>query len=803
MLRNYLKVTVRSFLNQKYYSLINTLGFALGLAACILILLFVIDEVRYEKGFRDNDKIYRLTQDFPMGNHLSQSATVPFPAKNAMMLDFPDIKKAALIFRPSSWGNPILLKYKDNEQYEDNFIFAEHSFLEIYDFKFIKGNRDKALKGTNELIMTESAAKRYFGEEDPIGKRITLVGGQRDLEVIGVIEDLPESTHLKFDMIASFETFKSFFNNPQFFDTQWVWVAAWMYFTVDHDQAAENIRARLPEFVKKHYPEALSSKGVKLNIQKANDIHLKSHIELEFKPNGNIQYVYLFSFIAFLVLLIAVINFMNLSTSRSTRRAREVGMRKVMGAHRRMLITQFIGEALLTCFFSFILAIGIVYFTLPWFNSLTDKHISFSIFQNSLLILYIIVLVFIVGVLSGSYPAFVLSSFNPSRVLKGGVSQKSTGNLLRKILVVSQFVVSISLIICLGIVQKQIKYIHNKDLGFKKEQVLTADMNFNLFNRFPAFKNELSRLPDITAVSLLGGSIPGHAEVIENSFQQPGAPADEQMWFSVIFCGHDFEKVLNVDFLQGHSFQVGNSVDSGGFIINQSAVKALGWKEDDVIGKTLKINNGNPNGRLGTVIGLVKDFHYQPLYVPIKPLVIINGGGKLCVKIHSGDLPGAVNKIEKIWNTQFEGTPFRYSFMDEDFDNLYRKEDKFSTTISYFSMLAVFIACLGLLGLSSYSAENRKKEIGIRKVNGATTLQLVRLLTFDFSKLILIAFFISIPLALLGVNLWLRNFAYKTGVGFAVFILAGIFALGIGIITVSYHTVRAALGNPVDSLRYE
>jgi putative ABC transport system permease protein len=801
MFRNYLKVTVRSFLNQKYYSLINTLGLALGIAACILILLFVIDELSYEKGFENHKVIYRLTEDFPMGNHLSQSATVPFPAKNAMMLDFPQIRQAALIFRPSSWGNSILIKYGEDETYEDDFIFAENSFLEIYDFRFIKGDPATALRGTNELIMTRSAAKRYFGEEDPIGKRLTLVGGNRDLEVIGLIEDLPGNTHLKFDMIASFETFRSFFNNPQFFDTQWVWVAAWMYFIVDDPGEVENIRAGLPEFVKNHFPEALAEKGVRLNIQKADDVHLNSNVELEFKSNGDIRYVYVFSLIAFLVLLIAVINFMNLATSRSIRRAKEVGMRKVMGAYKKMLVTQFLGEAIMTCFLSFLVAMLFVYLALPWFNNLTDKQIYFGVFQNAGLMAGIISLVFLVGIISGSYPSFVLSAFNPVKVLKGNSTGNSSGNMLRKILVISQFVVSISLIICLGIVHKQIKYIHNKDLGFNKEQVLTADLNFNLFNKYQPFKNELSGSPEIQAVSLLGGSVPGKAEVIENSFIPEGGSVDEQYWFSVMFCGHDFEKVLNLEFLQGHSFQVGNAVDSAGYIINESAAKALGWKENEVIGRILKRDAGNLQA--GTVIGLVKDFHYQSLYVPIKPLIIANGGNKICVKIKSADLQSTIRNVEKVWDQQFEDTPFRYSFMDEDFDTLYKKEGKFSRTIEYFSILAIFIACLGLLGLSSYSTENRKKEIGIRKVNGATTMELLGLLIKDFSKLILIAYLISIPLAWYGTSLWLRTFAYKTDIGIQIFIIAGLIALGVALLTISYHTVKAAVRNPIEALRYE
>ena len=349
MFRNYLKVTLRNFVNQKYYSVINTLGLALGLAACIIILLYVQDELSYETSFENHENVYRLVQDFPMGDHLSQSATVPFPTKNTLKEEFPGIENTALVFRPSSWGNQTLITYNDNEFYEDDFVFMDHDFLEIYDFEFIYGDASKALIGPNELVITQSIAKKYFGNDDPIGKTLNL-NQFRDLEVIGVIKDLPQNTHLSFNMLGSLETFKTFVNNPALFETQWVWVAAWMYFTVEDPNDLERIRGQLPDFVKRHYPESLSENGVALHIQKADDIHLLSNLELEFKANGKMQHVYIFSSIALLILFLAIINFMNLSTARSAKRSKEVGLRKVMGAKREMLVTQFMGEAMLTSF---------------------------------------------------------------------------------------------------------------------------------------------------------------------------------------------------------------------------------------------------------------------------------------------------------------------------------------------------------------------------------------------------------------------------------------------------------------------
>jgi putative ABC transport system permease protein len=801
MLRSYFKIAIRSFVQQKYYSLINTLGLALGTAACILILLFVKDELSYEQTFEKNRQIYRLVEDFPMGTHLSQSATVPFPTKANLMNDFPEVKNASTIFRPSSWGQAPVLKLDDQEYYEDDFIFAEHGFIEIYGFRFIKGDPAKALKGPNELLLTESAAKKYFGDGDPIGKRINF-NSQRDLDVVGVIEDLPGNTHLHFDMIGSFETLKSLFNNPNFFETQWTWVAAWMYFTVENEKDAEKISQGLPAFVKAHFPANLRDGGVALRMQKVNDVHLTSHLELEFEQNGNLQHVYLFSFIAILILLIAIINFMNLATARASKRGKEVGLRKVLGAHKKMLVAQFMGEAVLTSFLGLIIAIAIIYIALPWFNNLTGKHIEINLFQNTPLLAGMLILGIVVGLFAGSYPALVLSSFQPTEVLKGKSVTMGTKNFLRKALVVSQFVISISLIICIGIVYKQLHYIHNKDMGFNKDQIVMVDFAFNLLNKYNSFKSELLKNHEIQAVSLLGGSVPGSDGVIENGFVAGGMPPEQLQWFSAMFTGHDFEKVLNLEFIEGHSFQVGNSTDSTGYIINESAAKALGWSTD-VVGKTLdQAFNGAITGS-GTVIGLVKDFHYQPLYVPIKPLVIRLGGNVLSIKVRSEDLSKTIASIEDGWNKQFEGNPFRYSFMDENFNNLYKKEDNFSTTIQYFSLLAVFIACLGLLGLSSYATESRKKEIGVRKVNGATTFELVTLLIKDFSLLVLIAFVISIPVAWYFSTMWLDNFAYKTEIGVLIFIVAGAASLILAILTVSYHTIRAARTNPVHALRYE
>lgn len=806
MLLNYLKVTLRSFANQKYYFAINTIGLALGLAACILILLYVQDERSYEKSFADHERIYRLVQDFPMGPHLSQSATVPFPTKNTLMADFPSITKAAFVYRPSSWGNPTLIRYGEDEYYEDDFVFMEPEFLQIYTLKFIHGDPTSALSGPNELVITESVAKKYFGNEPAIGKRLNL-NGFVDLEVVAVISDLPPNTHLKFEMMASFATFRSFFNNQSFFDTQWVWVAAWLYFKVDDPIDVNRISEQLPNYVNAHYPAVLAEKGIALHIQRADDIHLHSNLELEFKPNGNIQHIYIFSSIALLILIIAIINFMNLATSRSAKRSKEVGLRKVMGAKKSMLISQFMGEAILTTFFALIVALLFISMAMPWYNQLTGKSMELALLYNPWIWPVILLLLMVVGIISGSYPALVLSSYQPTDVLKGkAVKSRGGAEMLRKALVVSQFVVSISLMICIGIVYKQLNYIREIDMGFDKDHIVLADVNFNQLKHYVPFKNTLESQPGIEAVSMLGGSIPGQAELIENAFVESGVPVEDQQWFSMFFAAHDFEKVLNLQFVQGHTFRPGNAADSTGFIINEETATALGWG-DDVLGRSLDRINSTDGSiiQTGTVIGMVKDYNYRPLYDPIKPVVIAlaQGANKMCIKIEGQNLNTTLANIESEWTKHFDGTPFRYTFMDMDYEKLYDKDEKLSQTVKYFSLLAIFIACLGLLGLSAYATENRKKEIGIRKVNGATTIELVSMLTADFSKLVLIAYLVSVPIAYFLGQLWLNGFAYKTHVGIWIYLLSGVAALSIAILTVSYHTIRVSMLNPVKSLRYE
>lgn len=802
MFKNYLKVAVRSLIRHKFYSIINISGLAIGIMACLLILLFVQDELSYDKFYDQSDQIYRVTQVLPMGAKVSHTATAPWPLTQTLLTDFPEILAGAKIHRPSSWGNVPVIKYEDQSYLEEDWIFADASILDIFNFNFTKGAPERALKSPLHVVITESTARKYFGNDDPIGKTLNY-NNNRDWEVAAVIEDVPQNSHLKFDFIASFEGMRQMWNNWPGFDNNWRWVAAWSYLLLPDDATAERMQEQLPAFVERHYSARNQQAGLKLAMQKILDVHLYSELEAEFKPNSDITYVYLFTSIAVLILLIACINFMNLATSRAAGRAKEVGLRKVVGADRFTLIIQFLSEAIWLSFVSLMLALILIHLVLPWFNDLTGKSLGINYFDNWVLVVGLVMIGLAVGVLAGSYPAFFLSAFSPTEVLQGKVSGGLGSSILRRVLVIGQFVVSIVLLICIGIVYNQLHYMRNKDLGFDKEQMVLVNMYGNIFNQYGAFKSELLKDSRIRGVTRIGGSIPGYDTEFEHAFVPEGFPPDEHQWLGVMWVSHDMEEVLGVELATGRSLQVGSSSDSTfGFILNETAARFLGW-QDNAVGKRIDHIGGQGNVTRGEVIGVVKDFHFRPLHEPLKPLVLREGGNRLAIKVASMDIPGTLALIERTWK-QFEPDwPFSHQFMDENIDQLYLKEQKFSQIIQYFALLAVFIACLGLLGLASFTTERRRKEISVRKVMGATTTGLLLLLSKEFSKLVLIAFAIAVPIGYFAGERWLQDFAFRVDISMTVFVLAGIIALAIALASVSYHTVKAAMVNPAENLKYE
>jgi putative ABC transport system permease protein len=806
MFRNYVKIALRNLIKHRGYTLINVLGLAIGMAACLLMLVFVQDELSYDKLHEQTPRIFRITDQWTAGGISEDLATVPFPVGRVLKMENADaIQNVVRMYRPSTWGNSTVMSFGDDVFVEEDLMFADSTFFQIFDFPFEQGSPENALASPNSIVLTKGTAQKYFGDDNPLGKRLTL-NNQLDLEVTGVLENIPHNSHIKFDMLSTIGAMKNWWGWSGF-EENWIWQSTWTYFVLENPQAAGAIQQQLPDFIQRHFPESIKD-GTILTLQPLRDIHLRSQRYLEIATNSNIMYVYIFSAIAGLVLLIACINFMNLATARSASRAKEVGMRKVLGAYRTSLMRQFLSESVLLSLCSLVVAVVLIEASLPLFNSLTGKSLEMNYFENPLAIFGLLAIGLLVGILAGSYPAFYLSGFRPMQVLKGSIKGRGSASgesRLRKGLVVSQFVVSLVLLICISIIYNQLHYLRNKDLGIDKDQVVYFNLYGNLFQQYSAFKNELLRHKDVLSVSLIGGSVPGLEDGIANSFVAEGMQPDKPKWIGIVTASHDIEKVLGLDLVAGRWFSTAFPTDSAeAFMINETAARDFGWDVETAVGK--KLDRVNSDGRVtqaGRVIGVVKDFHFEPLHEDLKPLVMRFGGGQFAVRLSAKNIPPAMDHIKETWDNFASEWPLNYRFLDDDLEALYRREQKLGQIIQYFAVLAIFIACLGLFGLASFTAEQRTKEIGIRKVLGASVASVVSLVSKEFTKLVVIAFVVASPIAYWAMSKWLENFAYRVGISVWVFVLAGGAALLIALITVSSQAIKAALTNPVEALKYE
>ena len=806
MFKNYLKIAIRNLVKHKSYTIINVLGLAIGMCACMLILMYVQDELRYDNFHEKGDRIIRITDDWTADGITENLAVVPFPVARTLQAEHPEIvENTVRLYRPASWGNLVVVQHDDKSFVEKEVMFADASLFDIFSFQITAGGKN-TLASPNGVVITESAAKKYFGDENPLGKPLRM-NSRIDLEIGAVIKDVPQNSHMTFDFLISQQVIGDWFGDGGSSNDNWIWTACWTYLLLNDGKHAETIQAALPDFVDRHFPASIKD-GTLLKVQRLRDIHLHSSGYYEMKTNGSIRNVYIFSAIALLILLIACINFMNLATARSTSRAREVGMRKVLGAYRSNLIRQFLGETILLSFIALLVSIALIEIALPIFNDLTGKSLQGRYLENGVMIGGFIVIGLLVGAIAGSYPAFYLSGFRPIMVLKGalngaGASRKSEASL-RKTLVISQFFVSMVLLICISIVSDQLNFLNNKELGFNKEQVVFFD-RFGVGQKgYQTLKNELLQHKDIIAMSGLRGSVPGEAGGIAHSFLTEGMDIKEPKWVAVIYANHDFEKVLGLEIVAGRPFSMDFATDSSNaFIINESAVKEFGWG-DDAIGKKLeRVNARGEVTQSGTVIGVVKDFHYQSLHESLKPLIIGFGAWQFAVRLQPENLSATMAFLQESWSKLVPGWPLNYRFLDENMDALYRSEQKLGEIIRYFTLLAVLIACMGLFGLVSFTTEKRTKEIGVRKVLGASIVSIILLITKEFTKLVMIAFLLAGPVAYFMMEYWLGNFAYQTTIGFGIFLYAGAIAMLIAFVTVSYQAIRAALANPVDALKYE
>jgi putative ABC transport system permease protein len=807
MWRNYLLVALRNIRKYKGFSLINIAGLAIGIASCLLILLFVQSELSYDRFHDKAERIYRVGFTFHVGTNEFDAALGPCPLAEALVEDFPEVQSAARIFARQSRGGDVFVRFGERRYKENKFLWADPELLDILTIPFIKGSPEEALAQPNSVVMTAAAAAKYFGQEDPIGKILELGDGSLYM-VNGVTESWPEHSHFHFDFLASFSSLPKS-KDLDFYDT-----AVFTYILLRENASIDELESKLPEFSGKcmapiiekimavPYKEFLESGNfIGFMTQPLRDIHLRSGWGNELEPQGSFNTVIIFSAIAVLILIVACINFINLTTARSTQRANEVGVRKVVGSSRGQLIRQFLSESIFLCFLSFLFALIFVELSLPVFNNLVGKEFSSSQILDWSFLLVLLVGALVIGTVAGSYPAFLMASFRPVSVLKGKMQSSTKGRRFRDALVVFQFCASVVLLVGTAVISTQLHYIRNKELGFDKEHVVVIQRAEKLGSQQLAFKNQLYQNPDVLS-AVFTDSLP-QMLLEAKVFQKEGEGSQENNTLITITADYDLLKTYGIEIIAGRYFERDRSTDATAVVLNEAAIKALDIQ--DPLEKRL-ILVGLKRKPMD-IIGIINDFHMESLHTKIGPTAVILTGARpsvlLSVRVRPGDLPKTLGFLENQWKDFTNNQPFEYVFFDDQFDMLYKAEIQAGKVITAFACLAVFIACLGLLGLASFTASQRTKEIGIRKVLGATTSRILVLLNKDFVMRVLVANIIAWPLAYYAMNKWLQNFAYRIRISIWMFLASAVIALLIALFTVSYQTFRAARGDPVDSLRYE
>ena len=808
MLKNYFKISWRNLKRNRSHALINLLGLAIGICCCLLILLWVNDELSYDLWNEKADRIYRVTPEIKFGGKHDTYAVAPAPLAEALVADFPEVESSV---RFRDYGSAMVKR--DVQNYNENRIIStDSSIFNVFSIKLIKGDPSKVLRSANSIMINESTAARYFPNEDPIGQKLTF-DDRLDYVVEGVIEDIPANSHFNFDIFRSLQASNESRNG--------IWLSNnfHTYYVLKEEADPAAFQAKLePHLLEKYLgPQIEQMFGqkmedfdqnetfIKFHIQELKDIHLHSDLVVELGANGSIRYVWIFSLIALFILLIACINFMNLSTASSSVRAREIGIRKVLGSFRKDLIYQFLVESTLLAAMAFIIGIIIAQLALPYYNNLADKSLQIP-FDQPIFWLVSFGGIILVGLLAGCYPAFYLSAFKPIKTLSGKLLEKGGNLSLRNSLVVLQFLIAILLIIGTVVINQQLNFIQATKLGYEREQVIILDNAEPLRDRAFSLKEELLNHPDIQSVTVSGYlPIPSYRSdspiCIGQEFKEDNCIAI-QMWD----VDEDYIPTFQMELVDGRNFSPDMPTDSNAIIINERAASLLGY--DDPIDKIVYANRSfNPQeGMLPfRIIGIVKDFHFESLRENIGALSFwLNPGpGHLNLKVNTADMSGLIASMERSWKEMAPGLPFSYRFMDTAFDRVYRAEQRISKIFNIFSGLSIFIACLGLFGLTAFTTERRTKEIGIRKVLGATTQNLVSLLSKDFLKPVLVAILIAIPIGYYFMRQWLNDFAYRVDLKWWVFLLAGLIGIAIAFVTVSYQSIKAALANPVESLRNE
>ena len=792
MFINYIKVAIRNFSRQKIYSFINIAGLALGMGLSILIFFYIQAELSYDRFNEKADRIYRVAEESSQdGSTVSHANIFPIIAPN-LVKEFPEILSAVRFEKDPR----VLVSLNEDKFIENRFFYADSSFFDIFSFPLIKGNPETALNDPYSLLLTEKTAKKYFGEKDPLGQTLNI-NNEYDYIITGVLKNIPPNSHIKFDFLSSMSTLEA---QDQNYGKIWGSMSAYTYILLAPGSSPQEIEEKFPDFIRKHRNQK-AALSWKFFLQPLTSIHLRSHLNYELEANGDIKYVYIFSAIALFIIIIAGINFMNLSTARSSKRAKEVGIRKVLGAVRPQLAKQFMAESIIMTVAAVPFSLLLVEFLSKSMHSFFGDQLNVNYWKNPLIPLGFFILVLFLGLFSGSYPAFFLSSFSPSSVLYGRIKSGVKGRLFRKTLVVFQFSISVFLITGTLIIHDQLNFIQNQELGFDKENVLFIPVNDPAVKKnFLPFKTKLLQHPDVLNVSA-STSLPSIAPGV-GAYVPQGLSEEDAFIVRHLLCDYDFIRTYGMKVKQGRNFNQAISTDQKqALILNETAANHLGW--DDPVGQIL-------TNRIGKyqIIGVVKDFHFRSKHQKIEPLVLslIPDNRYIyyaSLRISGQNIKRTLNSIKDTWRSMAPTRPFQYFFLDNEFDQLYKSEMKTSRLFDFLTVMALFIACLGLFGLASYTAEQRTKEMGIRKVLGASTSHIFYLLSGEFIKWIGLSSLIAWPLAYYFMSQWLNNFAYRINLTPLIFVFSAAAALLIAVLTVSFQALKTARSNPAESLRYE
>ena len=809
MLKNYFLTAFRVFSRQSLYSIINVLGLTVGVASSLFIMLYLVDELGYDRFHPDAEQIHRVTFQGRLQGQEFTTVLVGMPLKEALRGEIPEVMDAVRFVKWST--HPV--RYEEKAFTENQFLLADSNFFTFFHFKLIAGNPVEVLKGPNKVVISERAAQKYFGyqgrgDNSPLGKILILGSkGERTAVVSGIAENPPGQSHFHFDFILSMESWE-YATNPI-----WLNSSVLTYFKTLPGVSTVNVQKRLTGFVKKYCEKELfqylnlsfeefERQGGHLGfgVQPLLDIHLYSDLQDELEPNGKIAYVYLFTAVTLFILLLACINFMNLATARSASRAREIGVRKSVGALKSGLMGQFLMESFFYTILSFLFAFILVYSLMGPFNLLSGKEFVPSMFLQPIFLVGLPLFIIFIGLMAGSYPAFYLTSFKPVEVLKGKVRAGSGSFKIRNGLVIFQFFISIGLIIASVLIYQQLLFLQQKNLGFEKENIINVLHTVNLGTNGEVLKNELLKYPEVVACSF-ANRLPPNIDWTSTFITE----GDEKTYLLAIYTmDYDHIKTLGYTMKSGRFFSRDFPSDSSAVILNETAARQMGFEAFQ--GKKIKSYFDSEKGRWLEVVGIMKDFNFETLKSAVRPMAVLLGPSpnyEMAIRIQAGDVGETINRIGGIWKKYAPEVAFEYSFLDENFDALFRAEQRLSHVILLFTCLAVFIACLGLFGLATFMAEQRSKEIGIRKILGASNSQVVELLSRNFLKLVMVAFALSIPLVWIGMSKWLEEFAYRIEIQGWVFLVSGMVALVIAFLTTSYQALRAAGTNPVEALRSE